>query len=119
MIRLFQSTVVGVDINELKTGVIAMSKNAFEQGTCPSLQKANFQIIASQKTNNGNIFYDFLISHSLKLLQFLSKAKVEVQDAILEWKALVSTGDKTDLPLALNLWAHVQQIYFVCYILCH
>lgn len=59
------------------------------------------------------LFYDFLSSHSLKILQFLAKAGVSVDETILEWKALGASRDKDNLALAINVWATIQKKYMV------
>jgi dethiobiotin synthetase len=62
--------------------------------------------------DNSLLFYDFLTSHSFKVLQFLKKAGGSVNEMKLEWKALTQAKSK-DLALAINVWATIQEKYMV------
>ena len=61
---------------------------------------------------DNSLFYDFLTSHGLKVLQFLTKAGFPVNEIKLEWKALTRSNSK-DLALAINVWAAIQEKYMV------
>jgi hypothetical protein len=68
---------------------------------------------ANSSEKSPTVFFDFLISHCFKIMQFLRTCDVDINDIQSELKALAISDQKHDIYPAMMAWSRVQQCFLV------